>query len=67
MSMDRKSAEDRVETRVQTTLEGIETELTALVDTFITPLFELFDYFVLSDKVLSDIVDGFVTEVKRRG
>lgn len=67
MSMDRKSAEDRVETRVQTTLEGIETELTALVKTFITPLFELFDYFVLSDKVLSDIVDGFVTEVKRRG
>jgi hypothetical protein len=65
--MDRKSAEDRVETRVQTTLEGIETELTALVETFITPLFELFDYFVLSDKVLSDIVDGFVTEVKRRG
>jgi hypothetical protein len=52
---------------VQTSLEGIETELTALVKTFITPLFELFDYFVLSDKVLSDIVDGFVAEVKRRG
>src|SRR4029450_3879179 len=28
MSMDRKSAEDRVETRSQTTLEGIETALT---------------------------------------
>ena len=67
LSMDRESVEDRIETRVQTTLEGIETELTTLVKTFITPLFELFDYFELSDKVLSDIVDGFVTAVKKRG
>jgi hypothetical protein len=65
--MGRKSAEDRIETRVQTTLEGIETELTELVRAFVAPLFEMFDYFVLSDKVLSDIVDGFVADVRRRG
>ena len=52
---------------VQTTLEGIETELTAVVKTFVAPLFEMFDYFVLSDKVLSDIVDGFVGDVRMRG
>jgi hypothetical protein len=67
MSIARKTAEDRVEARVQTSLEGIETELPSLVKAFVAPLFEMFDYFVLSDKVLSDIVDGFVARVKTRG
>jgi hypothetical protein len=67
LSMDRTTAEDRVVTRLQVPLLRIESDLTDLVNAFVKPLFELFDFFEISDKVLADIVDGFVAQVKQKG
>jgi hypothetical protein len=67
LSMDRRTMEDRVVTRVQVPLERIESSLTELVKTFLAPVFEVFDFFALSENVLAGIVDKFVIEVQRNG
>lgn len=67
LSLDRKSIEERIETRLTVPLSRVEPDLTDVVKVFTKPLFELFDFFDLSDSVLSEIVDGFVADVNARG
>jgi hypothetical protein len=67
LSLDRKSIEERIETRLTVPLSRIESDLTDVVKVFTRPLFELFDFFELNDSVLSEIVDGFVADVRARG
>ncbi|OGC88629.1 MAG: hypothetical protein A2142_00950 [candidate division Zixibacteria bacterium RBG_16_48_11] len=52
--------EDEVSTEIETTLEGIESNLVNLVQKFTEPLFIIFDYFELSKGVLEDIINNFV-------
>jgi hypothetical protein len=59
-SYERKSAEDEVYTEVDTTIARLESDLPNQVETFVKPLFVLFDYFELSRSVLEDIVNKFV-------
>jgi len=60
LDYERKSIEDEVYTEIDTTLEKLESELPSHVETFIKPLFILFDYFELSRSVLEEIVNKFV-------
>lgn len=59
----RTSSEDVVETTITATLADIETDLVAQVKKVIGPLFIVFDFFELSDEVLEDIVNKFVSDV----
>ncbi len=60
LSYERKSTEDEVYTEIDTTIEELESELPTQVESFIKPLFVLFDYFELSRNVLEDMVNKFV-------
>ncbi|MGB8953081.1 MAG: hypothetical protein WCC06_10510 [Candidatus Aminicenantales bacterium] len=52
--------DDEVYTEIETELEKVESSLFDLVEKFTQPLFEVFDYFSLNNRVLEDIVDNFV-------
>ncbi|PIU67174.1 MAG: hypothetical protein COS84_04970, partial [Armatimonadetes bacterium CG07_land_8_20_14_0_80_40_9] len=56
----RKSKEDEVYTEVETTFEKIESDLVDLVERFTQPLFVIFDFFEVNEKVLEDIVNNYV-------
>lgn len=60
LSLERKSIEDEVYTEINTTIEKLESDLPIQVESFIKPLFVLFDCFELSRSVLEDIVNKFV-------
>ena len=60
LSYERKSAEDEVYRETDTTIESLESDLPNQVETFVKPLFVLFDYFELKRSVLDDIVNKFV-------
>ncbi len=59
----RTAAEDLVESSVTTSLAELESNLVAYVKAIIGPLFVIFDFFELSDSVLEEIVNAFVTNV----
>lgn len=56
----RESSEDEVYTEIDTTIEGIESNLVEFVGRFIEELFIIFDYFELNKSVLEEIVNNFV-------
>ncbi|MBA7678116.1 hypothetical protein ES703_86387 [subsurface metagenome] len=56
----KKSIDDEVDTEIETILERIEKDLIVLVQAFTTPLFEVFEFFKVDEKVLVDIVNNFV-------
>lgn len=51
---------DEIVSERSVALERMEAELVDVVKSFTEPLFMMFDFFELSDKVLGDIVDAFV-------
>lgn len=55
-----KTIEDQSDTEIKFSLQQIESDLTDLVKQIVTPLFEFFDFFKLTDIVLEDIVNTFV-------
>ena len=57
---ERKSSEDEVYTEIDTTIEGIESNLVNNVEEFTKQLFIIFDYFELKKSVLEEIVNKFV-------
>jgi hypothetical protein len=52
--------EDEIEGEVQSSLNGVQTNLTGLVKQITAPLFVLFDFFQLADGIYEEIVDAFV-------
>lgn len=56
----RKSSEDEVYTEIDSTLEGIESNLVDNVEEFTRQLFIIFDYFELDKSILEEIVNKFV-------
>jgi hypothetical protein len=56
----RRASEDEASTQISIPLSKIESELVALVKEFTKPLFTLFDFFELADRVYEDIVNRFV-------
>lgn len=60
LDYERKSAEDKVYSEIDTTVEKLESDLANNVEAFTKPLFILFDYFELNKSVLEDIVNKFV-------
>lgn len=60
LSRELRSLENESEIELHFALEEIETNLVAIVKSIVAPMFELFDFFVLSDTVYEDIVDKFV-------
>lgn len=58
--VDHKSSEDEVYTEIDTTVEGIESNLVNNVGEFTKQLFVIFDYFELNKSVLEEIVNNFV-------
>jgi hypothetical protein len=61
---ERKTTEDVVESSFTTSLADLETNLVGCVKQIIGPLFVVFEFFELSDHVLEDIVNKFVTELR---
>jgi hypothetical protein len=62
---ERTATDDRVTTQVRTTLSAVPGNLVSLVNEIVTPLFEVFDFFKISDSVIAEIVNGFVEDVGR--
>lgn len=61
----RKAAEDISDVRFSTTVEELESDLASKVKEVTQPLFMLFDFFELGDKILEEIAEGFIAgEVK---
>ena len=58
--VEHKSSEDEVYTEIDTTIEGIESNLVDNVEEFTKQLFVIFDYFELNKTVLEEIVNNFV-------
>lgn len=56
----RRSAVDRAEGRVTFELGAVASQLGLLVKALLSPMFELFDFFTLSDDEYQRLVDGFV-------
>jgi hypothetical protein len=58
---DRVTSEDEVEGDIVATLSDLELNLTSYVKQIVQPLFVVFDFFEISDQILGEIVDGFVS------
>lgn len=56
---ERTSNENESAVKVCTTINQIENNLVAIVKEFTTPLFEIFDFFSVSDEILTDIVNKY--------
>jgi hypothetical protein len=56
----RPAEEDEVETEVHSTLDGLQTNLVALVKEICAPLFVVFDFFRLDDAIYEEIVNAYV-------
>lgn len=52
--------EDQVETIIETTLEGLESDLPALVKSLVAPVLVLFDFFELGDDTYNELVNSYV-------
>lgn len=52
--------ENEVESAIHSTLGGIESNLVGLVKELVAPLFVIFDFFELNDKIYADIVNAYV-------
>jgi hypothetical protein len=57
----RVTSEDEVEADIVATLSDLELNLTDYVKQIVQPLFVVFDFFEISDQILGEIVDGFVS------
>ena len=55
-----KSDEDLIDVEVLTSVDEIEAKLVEKVKELLAPLFAVFEFFELSDKVYEDIVNRFV-------
>lgn len=59
MIRDRTTTEDSVSAEIAPRLSDIDTQLTAQVKSLCEPLFELFDFFTLEDRIYTEIVSDF--------
>lgn len=57
----RVTSEDEVEADIVATLSDLELNLTDYVKQIVQPLFVVFDFFEISDQILGEIVDSFVS------
>ena len=55
-----KSVENQISTTIVTTIKEIEENTTNLVLKFTTPLFELFDFLSIEDRIIDDIVRNYL-------
>ena len=60
LSLALKSEEDVIEAEISTSTDEIEAKLVEKVKELLAPLFAVFEFFQLSDKVYEDIVNRFV-------
>ncbi len=56
---EKKSSENESIIKIYTTIDQIENNLVGIVKEFATPFFELFDFFSISDDILSEIVINY--------
>jgi hypothetical protein len=55
-----RSIEDEFSTQINTSLTDIHKNIVNIVPQFITPLFEMFDGFEVSDSIVTDIVNNYL-------
>ena len=56
-----KSTENEVQTEIYFTINEVESDLTQLVKQIVQPLFVLFGFCEVSDKIIEEIVDKFIS------
>jgi hypothetical protein len=60
LHLERTTVVDEVHSEVSFTLESVDAQLVALVNDLVRPVFEVFDFFEVSEEVLKDIVEKFL-------
>ena len=60
----RETAEESVETKLTVPLIDLETNLTDHVKEMVQPLFAVFDFFEVSNEILTEVVDGFINHTR---
>ncbi len=65
--MARSTIENEIRSEAVVSLESVPLELLAIVKDLLDPLFIVFNFMKFSDPVYSQIVDGFLQDVRREG
>lgn len=55
-----ESSEETVETRIESTVSGLETEITSLVRSVVDPLLTMFGFYTVSPEILDGLIEGYV-------